>query len=195
MSGTTKLEAVNTMLSTIGESPVNSLTSGLVDAEMAETILNSVSREVQSSGWNFNREYNFTITPTAQGEIVLPNAVLRADATLTPDSMDLVQRGTKMYDKAKHTYLINEAVKCDVIVELPFDELPEVAKRFIIVRAARIFQDRVVGSDTLHGFNERDEAQALYELKEFETETEDFSIFESYDVYRVIDRIGTKRVT
>ena len=44
---TTKLEAVNTMLSTIGEAPVNNLSSGLVDAETAETILNNVSRSVQ----------------------------------------------------------------------------------------------------------------------------------------------------
>ena len=36
LTATTKLEAINTMLSAIGESPVNSLTSGLVDAEQAE---------------------------------------------------------------------------------------------------------------------------------------------------------------
>ena len=53
LSATTKLEAVNIMLSTIGENPVNSLTSGLVDAELAETILGSVSKAVQSEGWNF----------------------------------------------------------------------------------------------------------------------------------------------
>ena len=44
---TTQLQAVNSMLSTIGEAPVNSLSSGLVDAETAETVLNEVSRDVQ----------------------------------------------------------------------------------------------------------------------------------------------------
>ena len=38
-SPTTVLEAVNTMLTSIGEAPVNSLTSGLEDAELAESIL------------------------------------------------------------------------------------------------------------------------------------------------------------
>jgi hypothetical protein len=194
MSGTTKLEAVNTMLSTIGESPVNSLTSGLVDAEMAETILNSVSKEVQSQGWNFNREYDYTIAPTAAGEVILPNNVLRADATLKADAKDLVQRGNKMYDKKKHTFNIGESTAVDMIVELDFEDLPEVAKRFIVIRSARIFQDRVVGSDTLHGFTQQDEASALYAMKDFELETEDFSIFNDYDVYRVIDRKGTKRL-
>ena len=45
LTATTKLEAVNTLLSSIGEAPVNSLTSGLVDAELAETILDSTSRK------------------------------------------------------------------------------------------------------------------------------------------------------
>jgi len=46
MAATTKLDAVNTMLSAIGEAPVNSLSSGLVEAEIAETILNTTYREV-----------------------------------------------------------------------------------------------------------------------------------------------------
>lgn len=188
MTPTTKLEAVNIMLSTIGESPVNSLSSGLVDAEMAETILNSVSREVQGQGWNFNREFALTVGPTLDGEIVIPNNVLRADATLTPDSYDLVQRGTRMYDKKNHTFKISREVKLDLVVQLEFEELPEVARRYIAIKASRIFQDRVVGSDTLHGFNQQDEAQAFFELKEFESDVEDFNIMDNYSVYRVIDR-------
>lgn len=192
MTPTTKLEAVNIMLSTIGESPVNSLSSGLVDAEMAETILNSVSREVQGQGWNFNREYELVMGPTLDGEIVIPNNVLRADATNTPDSYDLVQRGNRMYDKRNHTFKIKREVKLDLVVQLQFEELPEVARRYIAVKAARIFQDRVVGSDTLHGFNQQDEAQAYFELKEFESDVEDFNIMDNYSVYRVIDRRMTR---
>ena len=193
MTPTTKLEAVNIMLSTIGESPVNSLSSGLVDAEMAETILNSVNRAVQSEGWNFNREFNMIMGPTLDGEIVVPNNTLRADATLAPDSKDLVQRGNKMYDKRNHTFKINTDVKLDLVVQLEFEELPEVARRYIAIKSSRIFQDRVVGSDTLHGFGQQDEAQAYFELKEFEADSEDFNIMDNCSVYRVIDR-GTTRL-
>jgi hypothetical protein len=188
MAASTKLEAVNIMLSTIGEAPVNSLSSGLVDAELAETILNTVSKNVQSDGWNFNREYDYTITPTAKGEINLPSNILRADAALEPYSKDLVQRGTRMYDKKEHTFNIGMPVKLDVVFELDFADIPEVAKRYITIKAARIFQDRVVGSDTLHGFTEMEEQAAFYSLREFEGDTEDFNIFDSYDVYRVVDR-------
>jgi hypothetical protein len=192
MTPTTKLEAVNIMLSTIGESPVNSLTSGLVDAEMAETILDSINREVQGEGWNFNREEAMIVSPDSNGEIVIPANVLRADATNTYDSLDLVQRGTKMYDKKNHTFKIDEAVKLDMVVLLDFEILPELARRYIAVRASRIFQDRVVGSDTLHGFNQQDEARAYFALKEFEQDVEDFTIFDSYSVARVLDRRMTR---
>ena len=56
-----KLEAVNIMLSCIGESPVNSLVSGLADAEAAELILNRVSKESQTEGWHFNTRIKYNI--------------------------------------------------------------------------------------------------------------------------------------
>ena len=143
LSATTKLEAVNIMLSTIGENPVNSLTSGLVDAELAETILGSVSKAVQSEGWNFNTEKKVSFSADSSGHIILPANILRADATVEADALDLVQRGLKMYDKKNHTYNINKAVNLDTIIELEFEILPEVARRYITLKAARIFQDQL----------------------------------------------------
>ena len=48
---TTKLEAINVMLTAIGESPVNTITSSTTtDVSIAIQILDNVSREVQSVG-------------------------------------------------------------------------------------------------------------------------------------------------
>jgi hypothetical protein len=190
MAQTTKLDAVNTMLSAIGEAPVNSLSSGLVEAEIAETILNTVDREVQSEGWHFNTEYKKSFAQDTNGEIPLGNDVLRADAHLDANSKDLVQRGLRMYDRKNHTFAIKEAVKLDVVVQLDFEDMPEVAKRYVTLKATRIFQDRVVGSNTLHDFQERDEQMALMQLKEFDARTDDNNIFDNYDVFKVIDRQG-----
>ncbi len=192
MAGTNKLDAVNTMLSAIGEAPVSSLSSGLIEAEVAETILNTVDREVQSKGWNFNTELNKSFAVDLNGEILLPADILQADATYKYNSKDLVQRGSKMYDKKNHTFNIGATAELDVVVQLLFDDLPEVAKRYIVLRATRVFQDRVVGSGTLHDFQLRDETMALMELKEFDTVTEDHNIFDNYDVFRVIDRQGRR---
>lgn len=190
MAQTTKLDAVNTMLSAIGEAPVNSLSSGLVEAEIAETILNTVDREVQSEGWHFNTEYKRSFAQDTNGEIPLGNDVLRADAHLDANSKDLVQRGLRMYDRKNHTFAIKQAVTLDVVVQLDFEDMPEVAKRYVTLKATRIFQDRVVGSNTLHDFQERDEQMALMQLKEFDARTDDNNIFDNYDVFKVIDRQG-----
>lgn len=192
MAGTSKLDAVNTMLSAIGEAPVSSLSSGLIEAEIAETILDTVDREVQSMGWNFNTELKKTFAQDVSGQILLPADILRADATYQVNSKDLVQRGLKMYDKKNHTFVIGVATELDVVVQLVFDDLPEVAKRYVVLRATRIFQDRVVGSGTLHDFQQGDEQAALMFLREFDTDSEDHNIFDNYDVFRVIDRQGRR---
>jgi hypothetical protein len=198
MTPTTKLEAVNIMLSSIGESPVNSLTSGLVDAEMAETILEATSRDVQSMGWHFNTEPKFRITPLVSGEIQLPSNCLKADATAgseTARQFDLTQRGQRLYDRTTHSFSINATVEVDLVLMLEFEEMPEAARRFVTLRAARVFQDRAVGSSELHGFQERDELRAMVELKDMEADTADHNIFDNYSVARVLDRAITHRIS
>tara|TARA_B100000768_G_scaffold171382_1_gene178641 strand:+ start:715 stop:1320 length:606 start_codon:yes stop_codon:yes gene_type:complete len=195
---TTKLEAVNSMLSTIGEAPVNSLTSGLVDAETAETILNEVSRSVQAHGWNFNSEPDYTVAADTSGNVVLPTEILRADLANSEtkyrsSKQEYVQRGNKMYDKIKHSFNIGKAIKLDVVVLLDFEVCPEVARRYVTVKAARIFQERVVGSDSLSAMNRNDEQEALFALREMEGDNGDYNIFDDYSTASVLNRsIGTK---
>jgi hypothetical protein len=198
---TTKLEAVNSMLSTIGEAPINSLQSGLVDAETAETILNEVSRSVQAQGWNFNSEPDYSVAADTSGNVILPSEILRADLANSEtkyrnSKQEYVQRGNKMYDKVKHSYNIAKTLKLDVVVLLDFELCPEVARRYITVKAARIFQERVVGSDSLSGMNRNDEQEALFTLREAEGDNGDYNIFDDYSTASVLDRsIGTKVVT
>ena len=195
---TTTLGAVNSMLSTIGEAPVNSLDSGLVDAETAETILNEVSRTVQSTGWNFNTEYDYSVAADTDGNVNLPTEVVRADLAQSvtkyrSSKNEYVQRGTRMYDKANHTYNIGKTLKLDVVVLLAFELLPEMARRYIAVKAARVFQERVVGSDRLSTYNRQDEEDALLALKEHEGDNGDYNIFDDYGTASVLDRnIGSK---
>jgi hypothetical protein len=188
LSPTTELEAINTMLSTIGESPVNAVEdTGNVDVVIARQILQSVSREVQARGWHFNTEINYTITPDSEGYLVLPKTVLKVDTVYPDSSKDVVVRGSRLYDREKHTYVFTDAVKVDMTILLTFDELPEVARNCVTIRASRIFQERVVGSDTLHAFNSQDEARAMVSLMEYEADTADLNILSgNYSVYRIL---------
>ena len=62
ITGTTELQAVNTLLSIIGEAPVKSITGNTgVDVAMALQILDETNVEVQSRGWHFNTEKNKTL--------------------------------------------------------------------------------------------------------------------------------------
>lgn len=194
MAPRTKLEAINTMLSAIGEAPVTQLNSGLVEADIAETILESVNREVQGHGYHFNRELNVTFNPDSNNNIILPANILRADTTDKTANLDLVQRGLKMYDRVSGSYNITAPVYLDLVILLNFEDLPEVAKRYITIRSARIFLDRVVGSATLHGFTQNDEDRAYLDIQDMEAEAQDFNIFNNYDTYSIIDRVAAQRV-
>lgn len=204
MTPTTKLEAVNLMLSTIGEAPVNSLPTGLAEGAYAETILADTSRAVQSKGWVWNTNLDYEVTPTTSGEIILPSNVLSIDTQKVHREYgtDIVQRGTKLYDRVKNTYLFEQPLKVTMVVGLEFDEIPEVARRYISLRSARKFYDRYVGWNTATGntpsykFTMADEMDAYIELLNTEAEVADYNVFDSYDTYAAIDRtIGTSIFT
>ena len=191
---TTKLEAVNTLLGAIGEAPVNSVNSGLVDAETAEKILDEVSREVQSQGWSFNTDFERAFTPDNTNQFPLPTNILRIEQSDPRTSThDVIARGSKLYDRVENSYFFSPSVtsiKMNVVVYLDFEELPEAARRYITIRSARIFQDRVVGSNELHAFQQRDELVALVELKDADSNVNDNNIFDNYGVSSIIDRLG-----
>ena len=199
MNLSTKLDAVNVMLSIIGEAAVNSLSSGLVDAEMAETILDNITRSVQSTGWSFNEEIGYTLSPDSNGHLNLPANCVRVDLSQTvskyrDSKFDYVQRGSKLYDKINHTYVIADTVIVDMIVLLDFEELPEAARRFIMIRAGRTFQERVVGSDLLSSLTADDENTAWLDLLHAESDVNDHNIFDDSSVSRVVNRSITNKV-
>ena len=192
LSPTTKLEAVNTMLTSIGEQPIQNLNdlAGLSDASIAEQILDNVSRAVQSRGWVFNTDIGIKKTPNQYNEIDLDPSELRVDtqSLVREGDKDYVERGRKLYDRVKNTFKFAGPVTLNIIKLLTFDDLPEPARRYIAIRSARIFHDRVVGAGELHRFYQEDEFGAYQALLEYEGDVADYNIFDNYDVYRVVDR-------
>ena len=192
LANMTELQAVNMMLTTIGEQPIANLNdkAGLQDASIAQDILHNTSRQVQSRGWIFNTDLQKSLSPGSTGKIQIDSNVLRIDATakVRSNKKDIVERGGFLYDRENNTDVFTDAVKVDYVTFLPFDSLPESARRYIAVKSARIFHDRVVGSGQLHQFFERDELQAWSDLLEYQSEVGDFNIFDDYDVFRVLDR-------
>ncbi|MGO7451845.1 MULTISPECIES: hypothetical protein [Rhizobium] len=191
LTPTTELEAINLMLSVIGESPVNTVEdTGLVDAVVARQILIQSSRDVQLVGWHWNTEIDYPIAASfPEGELTLPPNTLKVDTAGADAGLDLVQRGNRLYDRKNHTFNVGRTVYVEIVLLLPFDQLPEAARSYIVMRAARQFQERMVGSETIWQFNSRDELRAWANLMSSEAETQDLNVFnDNPSVRRVLDR-------
>lgn len=194
---TTRLEAVNIMLGAIGEAPVSSLeNTELEDVAVAENILNETTVDVQTTGYNFNSEYNFKIDPDVDGNINVPNNAVFCDVSnrgTTPDK-DVVMRGERLYDREDQTFTFTDSLYVDLILILAWDDLPQPCRRYITVKAARRFQNRVFGSDTLNGFTGADENEALVQMEQADSRSEDANILNrNWGVFKVLSRNGPRR--
>jgi hypothetical protein len=193
---TTKLQAVNTMLSGIGEAPVASLPATRADGQLAETILDETTREVLSSGWHFNTEVK-TLTKDVNGKIAVASDYAKIDLydeSLSRTDYDIVVRddaGTlRLYNKAhnKNTFVVGIDLKCEIVYYQDFEKIPETARRYIMIKATRVFQDRIAGAPNVHGFQMQDEIRALADLRDQEATDGDYTIFEGWAAGRTVMR-------
>ena len=168
VAATTELESINIMLAAIGEAPVNSLTGTLpVDVKIAQTTLTEVNKEVQSEGWSFNTEINVTLTRDGSNHVNIATNVLRVDPNIHQHpTIDAIQRGLKLYDRLNNKYEFDDDLDCTVVYYRTFDEIPEPARRYMTIKAARIFVDRLVGDDGLRTYTQEDEIRARSILME-----------------------------
>ena len=192
MALTTKLEAVNIIISVIGEAPVNTITgvSLPITAIQAISTLDETSKAVQSEGWHCNTEHEYELTPDAvTSKITLPQNTLKfdLDPLLYTDS-DPVQRGLKLYDRKNHTELWTKSVKGSITFELEFEDLPEQLRHYITVKSARVFANRFIGTREIEGFTLREEVEAKARAIDSDSENADRTIFDHYSVLRVLDR-------
>ena len=178
------------MLGHIGESPVNSIsdTNALpVSAATAISVLDEISREVQTEGWHFNTEID-VILPVNNNAISVPDDVIQIDAK--DKSVDIVQRGSTLFDRKSNSSTFSNDLKVNLVRLLDFTSLPETARRYITLRASRVFQGRMVGSRELEALIARDEFVARSRLEESDYGSSDRTIFDNFDA---ASRIGLNR--
>ena len=166
----TELEAVNTILATIGESPVTSLTqtaNAITDSALAKRTLDEISTDVQSEGWSWNTQRSVKIEANAQNVYVVPASTLSVQ--FSPNdypTSPYVLRGLRIYDCYRQRFdfgAVNnqeDLWAAQVIQKLDWTDLPHAAQQYIMVRAARIFSDRYVASSVVFTYTVADEDQA-----------------------------------
>ena len=178
---TTQLQAINQMLTGIGQAPVVSLDIANPEIATALSILDSVNREVQGEGWHFNTEIKYPFTPNYTGEIEIPANVLQ----LSDNKYENVQqyqtviRNGKLYDKISHSYSFptDNPILCDVVWLFDFEDLPQVFQDYIAQRAARVFAGSVIGSKDMVQFNQIDESVLRANCIAYDTDTSAVNIF------------------
>ena len=101
-----------------------------------------------------------------------------------------MQRGLSLFDRTNNATTFSKDLVVNLTRYLDWTSLPEAARRYIVLRASRVFQGRIVGSRELEALIARDEYNARADLMDAESNTSDKTIFDSYDA---AIRIGINR--
>ncbi len=147
MGALTKLEAVNRILRSAGEFPVNSLRSASNDTLMAETVLDEQTLYANMEGSLQNTFYS-TLTPDADGRITLSDNVLHIETVGGKSPMIVTTRGsnpTYLFDIGNNTDVFSNPIEVQQVLRLEFEDLPTQAQFSVVDTAARLYQMQTVG--------------------------------------------------
>ena len=160
----TELQAVNSILSLIGEAPLNTLQNVTsLDALNAVAALQRAQREILTSGFWFNKEV-VTITATADGKFQVPDTFLWVDP-VDRNERHFVQRGEYLYNLTDNTFTGNTGtLELEACVSLDWDQLPQTARQAIQASAAKHFAFSEVGEQNLYQVAMANERFAMAEL-------------------------------
>lgn len=187
----TELSAVNSILGSIGQSPVTSLDFTNPEISFIHNILREVNIDVQSEGWSFNTEYNFKFSPNTDGYYVIPPNVIRYDVTDGQNikTTDVVKRNGRLYDKYNHTDVFTGDLYLDVVTLYEFVDLPSVFQRYIIHRAAGRAATQLIANPQLVQLLGTQEVQARAACMDYECDQGDHTFMgwpdgTSYNAYK-----------
>ena len=187
----TELQAVNLLLSAIGEAAVSSLeTVTTVEVTQAKNLLSNVNRAAQQKGWHFNTEWDVVLTRDADDRIPLSESIL---SVYQPGQLMTIRgRSGSMfaYDLDNNTFTwtknLNNAV---TITLLDFIDTPNTFRQYVTTRAARIFQEEIIGQVSAETVNRQEEAEAYADLLDDDAERAGLNV-----AYGTLDMLNTTQI-
>ena len=198
----TELSAVNSILGSIGQSPITSLTTGNAQAnpEIAfiQNLLTETNKNVQGEGWHFNKEDHVKISPDTNGHYIIPTNYIRYDVHegLSDRTKDVVRKDGKLYDNVNHTFVFTGDHYFDITYLLAFEDVPPTIQRYIIARASVRAATQLVSNADLVRLLQLEEAQTKAAALEYDCEQGDHTFFgfphesnyRSYQPYKALIR-------
>ena len=187
----TELQAVNLLISAIGEAAVSSLeTATTVEVTQAKNLLSNVNRAAQQKGWHFNTEWDVVLTRDSDDRIPLSESIL---SVYQPGQLMTIRgRSGSMfaYDLDNNTFTwtknLNNAV---TITLLDFIDTPNTFRQYVTTRAARIFQEEIVGQVSAETVNRQEEAEAYADLLDDDAERAGLNV-----AYGTLDMLNTTQI-
>jgi hypothetical protein len=180
----TKLEAVNTILRSIGQAPVDSIQGSTnVDVVLAESIMDQVSEEVQSQGWHFNIDEDVELSPDSNDEIPLPSDTIYGDVEYPEQyQRDVVVRNGKFYNRTENSFTFDNPIKATLIRSFSFDSLPPEFQQYVTHASAARFYASEVGDTPMLTELRRREQTAYARLQQYDSDTGDYSPYRTPNI-------------
>ena len=201
----TELSAVNAILGSIGQSPINGIDFANPEISFIYNILTEVNQDIQNEGWAFNIEYHIKETVNASdNKIIIASDVIRIDNEDSWDrTRDFVRRKDsdglwKMYDRVNHTFEFpdDDYFYVNKVRLLNFEDIPTVFQRYIIYKASGRAAVQLVSNAQLQQMLATYEAQSRAACMEYECNQGDHnymgwpdeSAYQSYKPYQALRR-------
>jgi len=187
----TELEAVNILLSAIGEAAVSSLeTATTVEVTQAKKLLSNVNRAAQQKGWHFNTEWDVVLTRDSDNRIPLSQSILSVYQPGQLMTLRGISGDMYAYDLDNNTFTwtknLNNAV---TITLLDFVDTPNTFRQYVTTRAARIFQEEIIGQVSAETVNRQEEAEAYADLLDDDAERSGLNV-----AYGTLDMLNTTQL-
>lgn len=173
------LDAVNLILRKLGEPPIGSLNTQYPTLDLILPALDEAQRNLLAEGWWFNKFEPVTLHPNASNRVVVPPDTMvfepyKADYLFTGEFIRLADGALE----------ITTPVQGMRIANLPFEELPLVARTAVVYSAAMAVYAADVGIDDIYQDIQRNYAQAYQELGATHTRQRKYSVRRKKQVQR-----------
>ena len=179
-AASTELDAVNQILSSVGQAPVTTLDLQNPEVSIVLNTLREVNRQVQSEGWIFNTERHYELTPdSTTNQITYPSNMLQIDTNKPhhKGNYDVVRRNGKLYDRENHTYTFTKSIYADVVWFFDFTDVPPAFQVYITARAARMCAVKMIGDREVQALLQEQELMTRSAAIEYDCNQGDYSMF------------------
>ncbi len=187
ISALTELDAVNNIIGTLGEAPIDTLENLTdVDSINAYRILQEVNRQEQARGWSFNIIEGYTLNPDTADNNQIPwnsNYLFLKSA-----EYKLVRAGQYVKDLITNTTVFPSSIDVDIVLFIPFEELPEQMRSYIVAKAGAMFQAAYYGDENMMKMIDIQVQDTWQHLMDYEMDANDYSMLDNEHVQELLSR-------